>query len=109
MSSMAPLKEFKKERFVLFTLVWNNYDEALEESKLKSLKQGRNDLCVDLIGRMMQPSHILHGLLPEQNPNMKSKSTRSSGKDIYNFYCRTERFRGSPIVFAIDKYNESIG
>ncbi len=39
MSSMAPLKEFKKERFVLFTLVWNNYDEALEESKLKSLKQ----------------------------------------------------------------------
>ncbi len=53
------------------------YDEALDESKLKSLKhvQRRNDLCVDLIDRMMQPSHILHGLLPEQNPNMKSKKT----------------------------------
>ncbi len=66
------------------------YDEALDESKLKSLKQRRNDLCVDLIERMMQPSHILHGLLPEQNPNTKSKTTRSSGKEIYNFYCRTD-------------------
>ncbi len=104
---MAPLKEFKKERFVLLLLVWN--DEALDESKLKSLKQRRNDLCVDLIERMIQPSHILHGLLPEQNLNMKPKTTRSSGKEIYNFYYRTERFRGSLIVFAIDKYNESIG
>ena len=52
------------------------YDEALDESKLKSLKQRRNDLCVDLIERMMQPSHTLHVLLPEQNPNMKSKTTR---------------------------------
>ena len=85
------------------------YDEALDESKLKSLKQRRNDLCVDLIDRMMQPSHIIHGLLPEQNPNMKSKTTTSSGKEIYNFYCRTEPFRGSLTVFAIDKYNESIG
>ena len=32
----------------------------------------------------------------------------SSGKEIYNFHCRTERFKGSPIVFAITKYNERI-
>ena len=51
------------------------YDEALDESKLKPFKKRRNDLCVDLIERMMQPSHILHGLLAEQNPNMKSKTT----------------------------------
>ena len=36
------------------------YDEALEKRKLKSLKQRRNDLCVELIKSMMQPSHILH-------------------------------------------------
>ncbi len=84
------------------------YDEALDESKLKSLKQRRNDLCVDLIEKMMQLSHTLHGLLPEQNPNTKSKTTRSSGKEIYNFYCRTDVLGGSTIVFAIDKYNKSI-
>ena len=55
---------------------------------------------------MMQPSHILHHLLPEQNSDMKRMATRSSGKEIYNFYCRTERSKGSPIVFAIIKYNE---
>ena len=82
------------------------YDEALKKGKLKSLKQRRNDLCVDLIRSMMLPLHILHGLLPEQISNIKCKTTRSSG--IYNFYCRTERFRRSPIVFAINKYNESI-
>ena len=84
------------------------YDEALEKGKLKSLKQRRNDLCVELIKSMMQPSHILHHLLPEQNSDMKRMVTRSSGKEIYNFYCRTERFKGSPIVFAITKYNERI-
>ena len=82
--------------------------EALEKGKLKSLKQRRNDLCVELIKSMMQPSHILHRLLPEQNSDMKCMVTRSSGKEIYNFYCRTERFKGSPIVFAITKYNERI-
>ena len=84
------------------------YDEALEKGKLKSLKQRRNDLCVELIKSMMQPSHILHRLLPEQNSDMKCIATRSSGKEIYNFHCRTERFKGSPIVFAITKYNERI-
>ena len=53
-------------------------------------------------------SHILHRLLPEQNSDMKCMATRSSGKEIYNFHCRTERFKGSPIVFAITKYNERI-
>ena len=52
----------------------------------------------------MLPKH----LLPEQNSDMKRMATRSSGKQIYNFYCRTERFKGSPIVFAITKYNERI-
>ena len=84
------------------------YDEAFEKGKLKSLKQRRNDLCVELIKSMMQPSHILHRLLPRQNSDMKCMATRSSGKEIYNFHCRTERFKGSPIVFAITKYNELI-
>ncbi len=77
------------------------YDEAVDESKLKSLKQRRSDLCVDLIERMMQPMHIFMVCYRKKNPNMKSKTTRSSGKEIYNFYCRTERFRGSSIVFGI--------
>ena len=74
------------------------YDEALEKEKLKSLKQRRNDLFVELIKSMMKPSHILHRSLPEQNSDMKCMATRSSGKEIYNFHCRTERFKGSPIV-----------
>ncbi len=74
----GPIERIQK-RALGITYPGLEYDEALDESKLKSLKQRRNDLCVDLIERKIQPLHIFHGLLPEQNLNMKSKTTRSSG------------------------------
>ena len=41
----------------------HKYNEALKESKLKPLKELTNDLCIDLIKNMLQPTHKLHGLL----------------------------------------------
>ena len=96
------------QRFSAGKSLANLYRPLFEKGKLKSLKQPRNGLCVELVKSMMQPLHILHRLLPEQNSDMKRMATRSSGKEIYNYYCRTERFKGSSIVFAITKYNECI-
>jgi hypothetical protein len=53
----------------------SHLSERFQTGMIEWMIKRRNDLCVDLIERMMQPSHILHGLLPEQNPNMKSKTT----------------------------------
>ena len=39
---------------------------------------------------------------------MNNRETRLNGDKIYNFNCRTERFKKSPIVFAIDKYNRTL-
>ena len=75
-------------------------DQHGHDFKLDSLKTS--------VSLKMQPSHILHRLLPEQNSDVKCMATRSSGKEIYNFYCRTELFKGSPIVFAFTKYDERI-
>ena len=85
-----------------------DYNEALIESKLIPLKERRKHLCIDLIRNMVQPTHKLHGLLPDKHFNIKKRETRANSNIIYNFTCRTERFKSSPLVYAIDKYNESI-
>ena len=36
---------------------------------------------------------------------IRDRETRLNGDKIYNFNCRTERFKNSPIVFAIDMIN----
>ena len=69
----------------------HNYNEALKESKLKSVKERRNELCIDLIKNMLQPR-----LLPDKHSNIKMRETRANSNKIYNVFCRTERFKCSP-------------
>ena len=65
----------------------HKYNEALKESKLKLLKERRNDLCIDLIKNMLQPTHnLLHGLLPDKHSNIKMRETRANSNTIYNFF-----------------------
>ena len=38
---------------------------------------------------------------------LRQKDTRSNDDKYYNFKYRTERFRKSPLVYAINSYNNS--
>ena len=54
---------------------------------------------------MSDPSQKLNYLLPEKVRDVRHIGTRYDGDKFCNFKCRTERFKNSPLVFAIDKYN----
>ena len=62
-----------------------DYNEALIESKLIPLKERRKHLCIDLVRNMVQPTHKLHGLLPDKHSNIKKRETRANSNIIYNF------------------------
>ena len=83
------------------------YEDALATFKLPSLKERRELHCIELIKRMSSPLHKLHYLLPEKVRNVRQRGTRYDGNKFYNFKCRTDRFKKSPLVYAIDKYNSS--
>jgi hypothetical protein len=57
---------------------------------------------------MSSPSHKLHYLLPEKVGNISNRETRSNRNKFYNFKSRTDRFKNSPLGYAIDKYNNNI-
>ena len=54
-----------------------DYNEALTESKLIPLKERRMHLCIDLVRNLVQPTHKLHGLLPDKHSNIKKRETRA--------------------------------
>ena len=84
------------------------YSRALQECGLKTLQQRRDDLCVRLIEQMSEPSHKLHSVLPRKCSEVKERETRTNSGKFYNFFCRTQRFKRSPLVYAIDKYNDRL-
>ena len=84
------------------------YNRALYESGLKTLQQRRNDLRVRLIKQISEPSHKLRSLLPRKCSEVKERETRTNPGKLYNFFCRTERFKRSPLVYATDKYNDKL-
>ena len=54
---------------------------------------------MELIKKMSSEGHR-HG-------ELRQKDTRSIDDKYYNFKYRTERFRKSPLVYAINSYNNS--
>ena len=80
---------------------------ALTVYNLKIPKDRREDLCVGLIKNMLQPTHRLHSLLPGKFGDIKEREIRANSQKIYIFFCKTERFKYSSLVFAIDKYNNN--
>ncbi len=81
-----------------------SYEHALRQSNLKTLKDRRDNMCVDLIKRMSKPEHKLHYLLPKTVSQTRERETRASGLEYYNYACRTERFKQS-YRYAINKYD----
>ena len=79
-----------------------------KNARLKTLQQRRDDLCVRLIEQMSEPSHKLHSLLPRKYSEVNERETTTNPGKFYNFFCRTERFKRSPLEYAIDKYNERL-
>ena len=84
----------------------HEYNRALQECGLRTLQQRRDDLCVRLIEQMSE--HKLHSLLPRKCSEVKERETRTNPGKFYIFFCRTERFKRSPLVYAIDKDNDRL-
>jgi hypothetical protein len=51
---------------------------------------------------MLEPSHRLQGLLPNKVIEIRERNTRANGDKINNLFCKTERFRNIPLVYAIN-------
>ena len=82
-----------------------DYDQLLQKSGLKTLKERWDDLCIVSIKNTSMPSHRLHSLLKKNIEHESERDTRTNSERYYNYMCRTEIFKNSPIVFAIDHYN----
>ena len=50
-------------------------------------------------------TYKLHNLLPKKFDQIRARQTRSNGQKFYHFKCNTERFKQSPVLFGIEKYN----
>ncbi len=82
----------------------DDYDKA----KIESLEKRRDRMCIKLIKEMSNPNHKLHSLLPKKICEVSKRATRLNNQMYYNFMGKTERFKGSPISYAISKYNETL-
>jgi hypothetical protein len=87
-----------------------SYDHALRQSNLKTLKEGRYVMCVDMIKKMSNPGHKFHHLLPMKVSQLRERERRTNGLEYYNYaYAfRTKRFSQSPIIYAILQYISTI-
>ncbi len=65
-------------------------------------------MCIELIKEMSNPNHKLHSLLPKKMCEVRKRATRLNNQMYYNFMGKTERFKGSPISYAISKCNEAL-
>ena len=86
-----------------------DYDRALERANLSTLFQRREDSCVQLITKMLDPAHKLHHLVPPCLSDLyHDRNTRSDSNQMYNYKLKTERFKNGPIVYAISRFNLSV-
>ena len=82
-----------------------DYSMALNRLKMQMLSERRETHCVDLIANISSPEHRIHNLLPDRVRDTRQRETRSNPNMYYNFKFRTERFKNSPLVYAINCYN----
>ena len=79
-----------------------SYRESLEATLLPSLSQRRHKLCQSYFGKMTNPSHKLHFLLPEKrNNNLRNNA------NFTQFQCFSNRFKNSFIPSSVQTFNSS--
>ena len=86
----------------------DDYDKVLRIAKIESLEKRRDRMCIELIKEMSKPNHKLHSLLPKKICEVRKRTTRLNNQMYYNFMGKTERFKSSPISYAVSKYNETL-
>lgn len=86
----------------------DDYDKALRIANIESLEKRRDRMCIELIKKMANSDHRLHNLLPMKVHEIRNRETRLNNQMYYNFMGKTDRFKNSPISYAINKYNESL-
>ena len=82
-------------------LINEYFPDALFRCGIKTLENRREIICTNLVKDMIDPLHKLHDLFPFTVNRIRGRETRLNGDRIYNFKCRTESFKNSPIVFAL--------
>lgn len=75
---------------------------------MQTLRERREKHCVELVTKLSSPEHRLHHLLPERVGEIRQRETRSNVDINYNFEYTTERFKNSPLVYAINSYNSKL-
>ena len=78
-----------------------DYDQAITETKLQTLEERRDELCISLIKNMLEPNHKLHSLLPKKLKYIRQKETITNSQRLYNFSCKTERFKYIVLWFTV--------
>ena len=81
------------------------YEHVLKVNKLATLEERRKDHCLKLISDMTREDHKLNHLLPPKRSAVTERNTRVNKNCFYNFFSRTNRFRNSPLLHAIDVFN----
>lgn len=99
------IERIKKRALRIIYPGHDDYDQVLIDSKLQTLEERRDNLYAILIKNMLDPSHKLHSLLPKKVEDIRERATTPNGQKIYNFFCKTERFKQSTLVHALHKYN----
>ena len=82
--------------------------EMIYKTVLTSLLLACEQALVCYIKEMSKPNHKLHSLLPKKICEVRKRTTRLNNQMYYNFMGKTERFKSSPISYAVSKYNETL-
>ena len=85
-----------------------DYDEALRIAGIDSLQERRDRMCAELVKGMSNPDHKHHHLLPRRVQDVRERDTRLNNQLFYNFQGKTDRFRNSPLSYAVNRYNEIV-
>ena len=82
-----------------------DYEHVLKVNKLATLEERRKDHCLKLISHMTREDHKLNHFLPPKRSEVTERNARANKNSFYNFFSRTNRFRNSPLLHAIDVFN----
>lgn len=85
-----------------------DYNKALRIAEIETLQERRDRMCVELVKRMSNPDHKLNHLLPKRVQDVRQRDTRLNNQIFYNFHGKTDRFKNSPLSYAVNRYNESL-
>ena len=70
----------------------DDYDKCLQTAELVSLKEGRDQMCIQLIKSMSNSDHKLHNVLPKKVHEIRNRETRQNSHMYYNFKWRNWTF-----------------